>query len=150
MRTYSPKKNDFEEKWYLVDAKDQILGRIATHIATLLRGKHLPEFAPHMSPRTHVIVVNADQVRLTGRKLTRKKYYHHTGYPGGIRSTTPEKLLEKKPEELIRHAVRGMIPKNRLGRVLMKNLRIYPGPDHRHKAQKPETIKIETRKAREE
>jgi len=150
MRTYSPKKGDFEEKWYLVDAKDQILGRLATRIASILRGKTLPTFAPHVSPRTHVIVVNAKKIKLTGRKMTRKVYYRHTGYPGGIRSTTPEKLLEKNPAEIIRHAVWGMIPKNRLGNATMTRLRIYAGPDHPHKAQMPEPLKLETRKGREE
>lgn len=145
MRTYSPKKGDYEEKWYMVDAKDQVVGRLASRVAAVLRGKHMPGFAPHMSPNTHVIVINADQARFTGRKMSEKKYYHHTGYPGGIKSTTPKELLEKKPEEIIRHAVRGMIPKNSLGRATMKRLRIYTGSEHPHKAQMPETLEIETR-----
>ena len=145
MRTYSPKKDDYQEKWFLVDASEQTLGRVATKVASILRGKHLPTFAPHMSPKTHVIVVNADKVQLTGKKLYTKRYYHHTGYPGGIRSMTAEQMQENKPGDMFRHAVWGMIPKNKLGRATMKRLRVYTGPDHPHKAQNPE--KIETEKS---
>lgn len=145
MRTYSPKQDDFKETWYVVDAKYKILGRLATRIATILRGKHLPTFAPHMSPRTHIVVLNADKIRLTGTKMKKKVYNWHTGYPGGLRSFTAEKLLERKPEELIRRAVWGMIPKNRLGHATMKRLRIYTGTEHPHEAQMPKELKIETR-----
>ena len=150
MRTYSPKREDLEEKWYIVDARGKILGRLASRIASVLRGKHLPRFSPHISPRTHIIVINAEKIKLTGRKMTNKTYYWHTGYPGGIRSTTPEKLLKNQPEKVIQKAVWGMIPKNRLGRATMKRLRIYAGPEHPHAAQKPQPLKFETRKAREE
>ena len=150
MRTYSPKKEDLEEMWYIVDARGKILGRLASRIASVLRGKHLPRFSPHISPRTHIIVINAEKIKLTGRKMTNKKYYWHTGYPGGIRSTTPEKLLKNQPGKVIQKAVWGMIPKNRLGRATMKRLRIYAGPEHPHAAQKPQPLKFETRKAREE
>jgi len=150
MRTFSPKKDDFEEKWYVVNAENQILGRLATRLATVLRGKHLPTFAPHVSPKTHIIVINAEKIKLTGNKERDKNYYWHTGYPGGIRSTTAGKLLKKKPEEVIRRAVWGMIPKNRLGHATMKRLRIYSGSEHPHKAQNPQPLEIKTREKREE
>ncbi len=149
MRTYSPKKDDFEETWYLVDAEGQVLGRLATRIASILRGKHLPTFAPHMSPRTHVVVINAEKVKLTGRKLARKIYYRHTGWVGGLRAATAQNIMDKKPEDLIRFAVRGMIPKNRLGRATMKRLLVYAGPEHPHKAQNPRILKLQTRKVKE-
>ncbi|MBN1902742.1 50S ribosomal protein L13 [Candidatus Sumerlaeota bacterium] len=148
--TFSPKKESFEEKWYIVDAKDQILGRLATRIASVLRGKHLPVFAPHLSPRTHIIVINAEKIKMTGNKWTDKIYYWHTGYPSGLKSASATKMLKTKPEEIIRRAVWGMIPKNRLGHATMKRLRIYVGQEHPHKAQKPHSLKLETRKAREE
>ncbi len=150
MRTFSPKKEDFEEKWYVVDAKDQILGRLATGIARILRGKHLPIFAPHVSPNTHVIVINADKVKLTGKKLLTKMYHWHTGHPGGLRTRTARQLLETKPGEVIRRAVWGMIPKNRLGHATMKRLRIYAGTEHPHKAQNPNALNFQTPKAMEE
>lgn len=150
MRTFSPKKEDFEEKWYVVDAKDQILGRLASRIARILRGKHLPMFAPHISPRTHVIVINAEKVKLTGKKLGQKTYYWHTGYPGGLRSRTAQQLMETKPGEVIRRAVWGMIPKNRLGHATMKRLRIYTGSEHPHKAQNPSPLKLQTSQAKED
>jgi large subunit ribosomal protein L13 len=150
MKTYAPKKDDIAEKWYVVDAKDQILGRLAARIAAVLRGKRLPTFTPYANMQTHVIVVNADKVRLTGKKLKTKTYYRHTLYPGGIRSATAEQLLQKKPTELMRHAVRGMIPHNRLGNATMKRLRIYAEPTHPHQAQNPEPLPLVTRKVREE
>ena len=150
MKTYTPKQGDLTEKWYVVDAQDQILGRLAARIAAVLRGKCLPTFTPYANMQTHVIVVNAGKVRLTGKKLKTKTYYHHTLYPGGIRSTTAEQLLQKKPTELVRRAVRGMIPHNRLGSATMKRLRIYAQPTHPHKAQNPEPLQLITRKAREE
>lgn len=148
--TFSPKKESFEETWYIVDAKDQILGRLASRIAIVLRGKHLPIFAPHVSPRTHIIVINADKIKLTGKKWTDKIYYWHSGYPGGLKSASAGKMMKDKPTELIRRAVWGMIPKNRLGHATMKRLRIFTGSDHPHEAQQPQSLKIETRKAREE
>ena len=142
MRTFVPKPEDFTETWYLVDAENQTLGRLATRIAGILRGKHLPTFSPHISPRTHVIVINAEKVRLTGKKWTDKEYHWHTSWPSGLRSTTPQKLLEKKPEEIIRRAVWGMIPKNRLGNATMTRLRIYAGSNHPHTAQNPQILKL--------
>ena len=150
MKTYTPKQGDLTEKWYVVDAQDQILGRLAARIAAVLRGKCMPTFTPYANMQTHVIVVNAGKVRLTGKKLKNKTYYHHTLYPGGIRSTTAEQLLQKKPTELVRRAVRGMIPHNRLGSATMKRLRIYAQPTHPHQAQNPEPLQLITRKAREE
>ena len=150
MKTYTPKQGDLTEKWYVVDAQDQILGRLAARIAAVLRGKRMPTFTPYANMQTHVIVVNADKVRLTGKKMKTKTYYHHTLYPGGIRSTTAEQLLQKKPTELVRRAVRGMIPHNRLGSATMKRLRIYAQPTHPHQAQNPEPLQLITRKAREE
>jgi len=144
MRTYSPKKNDFQETWYLVDAKDQIVGRLATRVATILRGKHLPRFAPHMSPQTHVVIINAEKVRFTGRKLTQKMYFHHTGWPAGHRFASARDLLEKKPTEVLRHAIWGMLPKNRLGHATMTRVRIYSGPNHPHVAQNPQVVELKT------
>ena len=150
MKTYTPKQGDLTEKWYVVDAQDQILGRLAARIAAVLRGKRMPTFTPYVNMQTHVIVVNAGKVRLTGKKMKTKIYYRHTLYPGGIRSTTAEQLLQKKPTELVRRAVRGMIPHNRLGSATMKRLRIYAQPTHPHQAQNPESLQLITRKAREE
>ena len=135
--TASAKSHELDEKWYVVDAKDKILGRLASDIAHVLRGKHLPNFTPHVNMRTHVIVVNADKARLTGDKLRQKRYYRHTGYPGGIRSLTAEQLLATRPGEMIRKAVWGMLPKNRLGRATMTRLRVFSDEDHRHQAQMP-------------
>ncbi|WP_028575593.1 50S ribosomal protein L13 [Desulfonatronovibrio hydrogenovorans] len=137
MKTYSPKPQDAQKNWQVIDAKDKILGRMATEIAVKLRGKDKPEFAPHMDMGDFVIVVNADKIRVTGNKLEQKKYHRHTGYPGGIKEISLAKLLEKKPEEVIRHSVRGMLPKNKIGRQLLKKLKIYAGPDHPHTAQQP-------------
>ncbi|WP_045215251.1 50S ribosomal protein L13 [Desulfonatronovibrio magnus] len=137
MKTYSPRPQDARRDWHVIDAEGKILGRMATEIATKLRGKNKPEFAPHMDMGDFVIVVNADKVKVTGNKLSQKKYYRHTGYPGGIREISLEKLLDKKPEEVIRHSVRGMLPKNKIGRNLLKKLKVYSGPDHPHSAQKP-------------
>jgi large subunit ribosomal protein L13 len=150
MKTYAPKQGDITEKWYVVDAKDQILGRLAARIAAVLRGKRLPTFTPYADMQTHVIVINADKVRLTGKKLRTKTYYWHTLYRGGLRATTAQQLLQKKPTELLRRAVRGMIPHNRLGNATMKRLRIYAQPTHPHQAQNPELLPLITRKPREE
>jgi large subunit ribosomal protein L13 len=150
MRTFSPKKDDFKETWYVVDAKDQILGRMASGIARILRGKHLPMFAPHLSPRTHVIVINAGKVKFTGKKLLEKTYYWHTNHPGGLRTRTAQQLMDTKPEEVIRRAVWGMIPKNRLGHATMKRLRIYAGPEHPHQVQNPSPLKFQTSQPRED
>jgi large subunit ribosomal protein L13 len=126
-----------ERRWYVADADGQVLGRLATRIATVLRGKHKPSFSPHLDAGDFVIVINAKGVRLTGHKLADKTYFRHSGYPGGIRRASAQELLEKKPSRVIREAVEGMLPKNRLGRRLATKLKVYAGPDHPHRAQKP-------------
>lgn len=138
--TKSAKTEALDEQWYVVDAKDQVLGRLATDITHVLRGKHLPNFTPHVNMRTHVIVLNADKVALTGRKLVDKKYYWHTGYIGGIKEYSAEQLNARHPGDLVRRAVWGMMPKTRLGRASMKRLRIYASEDHPHQAQQPEPL----------
>ena len=140
--TYSAKKSDNNGKWYIVDAEGAVLGRLASEIAACLRGKHNPFFTPHADVGDRVIVINADKIVLTGRKLEQKRYYRHSGYIGGLKTITAEKLLEKKPEDLIRFAVKGMLPKNRLGRKLFKKLKVYAGDKHPHEAQQPEVMKL--------
>lgn len=142
MKTVSAKKGDFKQDWFLVDANEKILGRLASEVASILRGKNKPIFTPHVDTGDFVIVVNAEKIKLTGNKLKDKKYYRHTGYPGGIKEITAEKLLEKKPEELVIKAVRGMLPKNRLGRQMIKKLKVYSGPEHPHIAQSPKTLNL--------
>lgn len=142
MKTYSPKNGEVARDWFVVDAEDKILGRLATQIAIHLRGKHKPEFAPHVDAGDFVVVVNAEKIKVTGAKLDQKKYYHHTGYPGGIREISLRDLLATKPEEVIRKAVRGMLPKNRLGRALLKKLKVYAGSEHPHGAQEPKALDI--------
>lgn len=139
MKTYSPRPQDAQRNWHVIDAEDKILGRMATEIAVKLRGKDKPEFAPHMDMGDFVVVVNAEKVKVTGNKLSQKKYHRYSGYPGGIKEISLEKLLEKKPEDAIRQSVRGMLPKNKLGRDLLKKLKVYAGPEHPHQAQKPVT-----------
>ncbi len=136
------KKGDVERKWYVVDATDKVLGRLASRIATYLRGKHKPQFTPNVDTGDFIIVVNAEKIRLTGKKLDQKVYYHHTGYPGGLKAETARLRLQRKPESLIVDAVWGMLPKNRLGRKLIKKLKVYRGAEHPHKAQNPETLNI--------
>jgi large subunit ribosomal protein L13 len=140
MRTFQAKPLEVTRKWHVVDAKGETLGRLATRVATLLRGKHKPIYTPHVDTGDHVIVVNAQDIRLTGRKLKTKTYYHHTGYPGGLKSITAEHLLEKKPTEVVSKAIRGMLPKTVLGKHMAKKLRVYAGPDHPHIAQQPEAL----------
>lgn len=140
--TYSAKQSDIEEKWWVVDAQDAILGRLATVVAARLRGKHNPMFTPHVDCGDSVIVVNAEKIQLTGRKLDQKNYYRHSGFMGGIKSITARKLLEKRPEDLIRSAVKGMLPKNRLGRQIFKKLKVYAGDAHPHEAQQPEVLEL--------
>jgi len=142
MKTYSPKASELQHNWYVVDATDKILGRLATEVAVYLRGKHKPEFAPHMDNGDFVIVVNADKIKVTGNKLTQKKYYRHSGYPGGLKETDLRTLLGSKPERVIEHAVKGMLPKNALGRAIFKKLKVYAGPEHPHAAQKPASLDI--------
>lgn len=141
--TASLRPQDVERRWYVVDADDRVLGRLATEIARVLRGKHKPSYTPHVDGGDFVIVVNAQKVRLTGRKREQKAYYRHTGYPGGIRSVTAGRLLETAPERVIEAAVRGMLPKNRLGRQMFRKLKVYAGPEHPHAAQQPEPLEIQ-------
>lgn len=140
MKTQFAKKNDLDKKWYVVDAEDKVLGRMATRIAMCLRGKHKPDFTPNVDTGDFVVVVNAEKVKLTGKKLDNKIYYWHTGFPGGIKSETARERLEKNPTEIVEEAVRGMLPKNRLGRAMFKKLKVYAGPEHPHAAQKPEIM----------
>ena len=140
MATYTPKKSEIERSWHLVDAEGLILGRMATEVAQILRGKHKPTFAPHIDTGDHVIVVNADKVVLTSGKAEKKMVYHHTGFPGGIRSESYATLLAKKPAEIVRQSIRGMLPKNRLGRQQLSKLQVYAGPTHPHEAQKPKQL----------
>jgi large subunit ribosomal protein L13 len=142
MKTYQAKKEELEHQWYLVDAEGKILGRVATELAKILRGKNRPTFTPHVDTGDFVVVVNAEKVVLTGKKMKDKIYYHHTGYPGGIKEVNAEKLLAKKPTDLLRMAVKGMLPKNSLGRQMLRKLKIYAGPNHPHEAQKPVSIQI--------
>ncbi len=142
MKTFHERKEDVNRDWYLVDAQDKILGRLASGIAHRLRGKHKPIYAPYMDAGDFVIVVNAEKISLTGKKPTDKIYYRHSGYPGGLKATTAGKLLKEKPEELLRAAVRGMLPKNTLGRAMLKKLKIYTGGDHPHEAQCPRILDL--------
>ncbi len=143
MKTFTPKLGDIKEQWFVVDAANQVLGRLASRIALVLRGKNDPRFTPHADMRNHVIVVNADKIRLTGRKWNDKIYHHHTGYIGHLRSESAEHLHQRKPTEILRRAVRGMIPHNPLGNATMTNLRLFAGPEHCHKAQKPVELKFD-------
>jgi large subunit ribosomal protein L13 len=140
--TSSAKNSDNPQKWYVVDANGAVLGRLASQVAHRLRGKHNPEFTPHVDTGDWVIVINAEKIVLTGRKMDKKMYYRHSGYIGGLKQMSAKELLEKKPEELVRSAVKGMLPKNKLGRRLFKKLKVYTGNAHPHEAQQPEVIKI--------
>ncbi len=142
MKTPLPKVNEIEKKWYVIDATDKVLGRLATKIAMRLRGKHRPDFTPHLDTGDFIIVINAEKIRLTGRKLDQKMYYKHSGYLGGLKRMTARQMLEKKPEEMIRLAVRRMLPKNRLARHQLKKLKVYKGAEHPHQAQMPEPLEI--------
>ncbi|MDR1569105.1 MAG: 50S ribosomal protein L13 [Oscillospiraceae bacterium] len=140
MNTYMAKAETVERKWYIVDAKNLVLGRFASQVASILRGKNKPIFTPHCDTGDNVIIINADQIKLTGRKLDQKIYYHHSGYPGGLKATPYRKLLQEKPEFAVRHAIIGMLPKGPLGRQMAKKLRVYAGDEHPHEAQKPELL----------
>ena len=142
MATFQPKKGAIARDWYLVDAEDKILGRLASRVASILRGKEKPIFAPHTDTGDFVVIINAPKVKLTGRKLKDKMYYRHSGYPGGLKATAARELLEKKPEEVIRKAVKGMLPKNRLGRMQLKKLKVYRSDTHPHEAQQPRTVEL--------
>ena len=148
MRTYSPRADEIQREWYVVDADGLTLGRMATEVARVLRGKHKAMYTPHMDTGDHVVIINADKVVLTKDKAAAKQVYRHTGYPGGIRSTTYANLLEDKPAEAVRRTVRGMLPKNRLGRQTLKKLKVYAGPTHPHAAQQPQPLALEDARAR--
>lgn len=142
MSTQSFKQTDLDQSWILIDAKDKTLGRLAAKIAPRLRGKHKPEYTPHSDLGDYIIVINANSINVTGQKLKQKKYYRHSGYPGGLKSKTLDELLEISPEEVIISAVRGMLPKNKLGRKMLKKLKVYQEADHPHQAQNPHKIDI--------
>ncbi|MEN8189141.1 MAG: 50S ribosomal protein L13 [Thermodesulfobacteriota bacterium] len=142
MKTYHAPVDEIEKKWYVVDAEEKILGRLATEIATRLRGKHKPTFSTFIDNGDFVVVTNAEKIRLTGKKWDDKKYYHHTGYIGGIKEASARELLEKHPTDLLMKAVKGMLPKNKLGRAQLKKLKIYVGPEHPHSAQQPAVLDI--------
>jgi large subunit ribosomal protein L13 len=144
MKTYVATPDTRQRTWLVVDASGKTLGRLATQIADALRGKRKPDYTPHIDVGDFVIVVNAEKVAVTGRKLEQKRYYRHSGYPGGIRSRTLSEMLDRRPEEVIRKAVRGMLPRTRLGRAQFRKLKVYAGPDHPHEAQKPEPLEVTT------
>ena len=143
MRTYSPKASEIERKWFVVDAENLVLGRMSTEVAKILRGKHKPTFAPHLDCGDHVIIVNAAKVVLTNEKAEKKLVHRHSGYPGGLKSQTYADLLERKPADAIRRTVKGMLPRNRLGAQMLTKVKVYPGPEHPHSAQPPETLTID-------
>ena len=147
MPTYSPKASEIERAWHVVDAEGMVLGRLATEVARILRGKHKPTFTPHLDTGDHVIVVNASKVVLTSGKAERKAVYRHSGYPGGLKAATYAQQLATKPEEAVRRSIKGMLPKNRLGRQMATKLKVYAGPDHPHAAQQPATLVIEHARA---
>ena len=142
MKTFSAKPQDIRREWHLVDATDKTLGRLATEVARRLRGKHKPEFTPHVDTGDHVVVVNAEKIKVTGRKMEQKIYHHHTGYIGNLKSISLEDLLEKHPERVIEKAVKGMMPKNKLGRAMYKKLHVYAGSEHPHAAQQPAALEL--------
>jgi large subunit ribosomal protein L13 len=145
MRSYIPKQEEISREWLVVDASNQVLGRLASEVATLLRGKHKPEYTPFLDTGDFVVVVNAERVKVTGTKMENKLYYRHSGHPGGLKVETLRERLDKYPERAIRAAVKGMLPKNRLGRKLLKKLKVYEGPDHPHEAQQPKTFTVASR-----
>ena len=142
MSTYFPSKSEIVRRWYLVDAEDQVLGRLATHVANLLTGKLKPTWVPFMDSGDHVIVINAEKVKLTGKKLDQKLYHRHTGFPGGLRSTVAKDLKAKRADRMVELAVKGMLPKNKLGKAVGKKLKVYTGPEHPHSSQSPEISSV--------
>jgi large subunit ribosomal protein L13 len=142
VKTYAVKASEIDRRWWVVDATDQTLGRLATRIATLLEGKHKPIYSPHLDTGDHVVVVNAEKVRVTGDKLRQKTYYRHSNYPGGLRPESLEALLARKPELVIERAVKGMLPQNRLGRAMFRKLKVYRGAEHPHQAQQPTDVQL--------
>jgi large subunit ribosomal protein L13 len=150
MKTWNAKPAEVERRWYLVDADGETLGRLATRIADLLRGKGKPTYTPHVDTGDFVVVVNAEKIAVTGKKLQQKRYYRHSGYPGGLRSRTLAAQLERRPTEVVRAAVKGMLPRNKLGRAQIGKLKVYAGPDHPHQAQQPELLPATTRRSKVE
>ena len=144
MQTVSIRKEDVVHKWYIVDAENQVLGRLASEVAKILRGKHKPLYTPHVDTGDYVIIINADKVVLTGNKWSQKLYHWHTGYPGGLRQTTAEKLRQRQPERIVEYAVRGMLPKTKLGRAMLRKLKVYAADTHPHRAQQPEPLVFST------
>ena len=142
MKTYTVKPGDITRQWYVVDAEGKTLGRLASHIATILKGKHKPIYTPHVDVGDYVIVINADKIHVTGRKMRQKMYYRHSGYPGGLKSINLRDLLQRHPTRAIEFAVKGMLPKNRLGRKMFKKLKVYAGSDHPHQAQQPQVLAL--------
>lgn len=142
LKTTTPKLKDIEHKWYIVDANGKILGRLASKVAQILRGKHKPMYSPHLDVGDHVVIINADKIRVTGKKAHQKLYYRHTGYPGGLKSKSFNALIKEKPVWIIEHAIKGMLPHNRLGRKMFKKLNVYAGDQHPHNAQRPEILEI--------
>lgn len=142
MKTYSARAEDVRRQWHLIDAQGKTLGRLATEVARRLRGKHKPEFTPHVDTGDYVVVINADRIHVTGRKMSDKVYHHHTGYVGHLRSITLEKQLEKRPEKVIELAVKGMMPRGPLGRAMFRKLKVYAGPEHPHTAQQPQLLEL--------
>jgi len=140
VKTVMPKVDAVDIKWYVIDGEDQVLGRLASQVATLIRGKHKPQFTPHLDLGDHVIVINADKIRVTGRKEQQKSYTRYSGFPGGLKTMTLEKMLQSRPERVVQHAIKGMLPKNTLGRQMMKKLKVYKGAEHPHQAQQPEVL----------
>ena len=142
MKTFSAKNHDIDRNWYLVDAQNKTLGRLSTEIASRLRGKHKPIYTPHVDTGDYIVVVNASKIRVTGKKMTDKVYYKHTGYIGNLKSENLETMLEKYPEKVLMKSVRGMLPKSKLGRAMIKKLRVFAGPEHTHIAQQPESLRL--------
>ena len=142
MKTYSAKPETVKREWFVVDASDKVLGRLASEIAHRLRGKHKPEYTPHVDTGDYIVVVNAEKIAVTGNKANAKKYYRHTGYPGGIKETSYREMIENHPERVIEKAVKGMLPRNKLGRAMFSKLKVYAGENHRHEAQQPKPLEI--------
>lgn len=142
MKTFSAKPAEVKRDWYVIDATGKTLGRLATEVARRLRGKHKPEYTPHVDTGDYIVIVNAEKVHVTGNKFNDKMYYQHSGYPGGMKSTSFEKMIQKSPERVIEIAVKGMLPKNPLGRAMYRKLKVYAGPDHTHSAQQPQPLEI--------
>ena len=143
MKTYYAKPNEVEREWLLIDAEDMVLGRVAAKAAHILRGKHKPTYTPHVDTGDFVVIVNADKIRVTGKKGTDKRYYRHSGFPGGLKSESFSEAIERHPERVLEHAIKGMLPKNTLGRAMGKKLKVYAGPEHPHQAQNPRKIEME-------